>query len=67
MKVLGHTRRKEPRHAFGDPLLVEEEKHVRLACGHEARGVSVITFPDHRRGYRCPEGCGIKRATRILA
>lgn len=46
--------------------LLEQERHVRLECGHDVREVAVLTYPDGKRAYTCPQGCGIKRETRLL-
>lgn len=43
--------------------VLEEEKTVKLLCGHRTRGVSIVTYPNGRKAYQCPEGCGIQKAS----
>lgn len=35
-----------------------------LACGHTTDDEPVWTKPDGRKFFRCPQGCGIRRARR---
>ena len=42
--------------------LVEGPPSVKLKCGHETTAHPVAIYPDRRKLFTCPEGCGLQKS-----
>ena len=47
-----------------DNVLRETANGTSLVCGHTAQGQPVAIYPDRRKLYNCPKGCGLQKAKR---
>lgn len=47
-----------------DNVLRETANGTPLVCGHVAQGQPVAIYPNRRKLYNCPQGCGLQKAKR---
>lgn len=50
--------------ARADNVLRETADATPLMCGHEAHGQPVAIYPNRRKLYVCPQGCGLQKGKR---
>lgn len=50
--------------ALADNVLRETADDTLLVCGHYAHGQPVAIYPNRRKLYACPKGCGLQKAKR---
>jgi len=53
--------RNRRRRRFSNNAAREEAATVRLLCGHEVTGFPLAVYPNGRRLFACPEGCGLRK------